>query len=214
MRVGFDMATKQPKKLSGVSSEAAKRSTGLNWDEWLSVLDDAGAKNWAHKEIVAYLKENHDLSPWWQQMVTVSYEKAKGRRVVGQTADAGFQVGVQKTVPVSIDEAWTLLISPKGITCWLGNIGRSILTEGKSYETDTGTNGEVRVVKPGNRVRLTWQKSGMKRPVTLQIALVERGPGKTSVRVHLEKLPSQKAREEMKGHWKNALDDLARLAAS
>lgn len=34
------------------------------------------------------------------------------------------------------------------------------------------------------------------------------------IRVHLEKLPSQKVREETKRHWKNALDDFARSAES
>lgn len=69
------------------------------------------------------------------------------------------------------DEAWSLLSSRKEIACWLGKISRFSLKEGKTYKTDTKFEGEIRVVKPGNRVRLTWQKPGMKRPATLQIAL-------------------------------------------
>jgi uncharacterized protein YndB with AHSA1/START domain len=69
----------------------------------------------------------------------------------------------------------------------------------------------MRVVKPGQRLRLTWQRPGMKRPATLQITLVEGQPGKTSFRIHLEHLPSQKFREEMKSHWKDVLSDLAEM---
>lgn len=204
------MPKKQTKKLDGVSSEAVQKATGHDWAEWISLLDKAGAKKWNHKEIVAYLKETHKLSAWWQQTVTVAYEKSKGRRVVGQTADTGFQVGVQRAFPIGLDDAWSLLSSRKGIACWLGNVGHFSLTEGKTYKTDTGIEGEIRVVKPGNRVRLTWHRPGMKRPATLQIGLAKSGP-KTSFRVHLEHLASQKSRDEMKSHWRGVLEELARL---
>ena len=80
----------------------------------------------------------------------------------------------------------------------------------KTYKTVTGIEGEIRVVKPGNRVRLTWHKPGMKQPATLQIALLESGQ-KTSFRIHLEHLPSQKSREELKEHWRGVLDSLTKL---
>lgn len=208
------MTTKKTKRLDGVSSEAAKKATGHEWAEWILILDKAGAKKWNHKEIVAYLKDTHKLSGWWQQTVTVAYEKAAGRRVVGQTADTGFQVGVQKTFPIGIDEAWTFLSSRKGIACWLGKVSRLSLTEGKTYKTESGIEGEIRVVKPGKRIRLTWHKPSMKRPATVQITLVQIAPEKTSIRVHLEQLPSQAFREDMKRHWREVLGDFAKLMAS
>lgn len=208
------MPTKKSKKLDGISSEAAKKATGHDWAEWKSILEKAGAKNWNHKEIVAYLRNSYKLSGWWQQTVTVAYEKAEGRRVDGQTADTGFQVGIQKVFPIGIDQAWSLLSSRKGIDCWLGKVSRLALVEGKTYTTESGIEGEIRVVKPGSRLRLKWHKPGMKRPATLQITLVERAPEKTSIRVHLEHLPSQKVREEMKSHWQEVLGKLEDLAAS
>lgn len=207
------MAKKQVKKLDGVSDKAVQKATGHVWSEWFAILDKSGAKKWDHKEIVAYLKDNYELTGWWQQNVTVAYEKAKGRRVVGQTADTGFQVGVQKTLPISLDDAWALMSSGKGIACWLGKVSRLSLSEGKTYKTESGIEGEIRVVKPRNRVRLTWKRPGMKRPATLQVALVGNGQ-KTSLRVHLEHLPSQKFRDEMKSHWRGVLDELVELAAS
>jgi uncharacterized protein YndB with AHSA1/START domain len=204
------MAKKQSTKLEGVSNDAVKKATGHGWDEWLRVLDKAGAMDWDHKQIVAFLEKNYDLSGWWQQTVTVGYEKAKGRRVVGQTADAGFQVGVQKTLAIPLDEAWNLLTSSSGIACWLGNVNRFKLQEGKTYRTDTGMEGEIRVVKPRDRVRLTWKSPGMDHPATLQIALTPSANGKTALRVHLERLPSQATRDEMKAHWRGVLEELDR----
>ncbi len=199
-------------QLAGVSAAAVQKATGGDWEHWLHVLDEAGAKAWSHKQIVAHLRDNSDMSGWWQQMVTVGYEQARGRRVLGQTAGTGFQLGVQKTIPIGLDEAWTLLSSRKGVACWLGKVSRFSLAEGKKYCTDDGICGEIRVVKPHNRIRLTWNQSGMPRPATLQISLIETGESKTSIRVHLEHLPSQEFREQMKSHWQKTLKALAQLA--
>jgi len=201
------------KKLDGVSNEAVARATGRDWDAWLKILNRAGAKDWTHKEIVAHLKENHDLSAWWQQTVTVAYEKANGRRVVGQTADTGFQVGVQRTLKIDQADAWNLITSRAGLTCWLGKAPRFRLAEGKSYRTADGIEGEVRVVREGERVRLTWKSDRLARSATVQIALASPGAGKTSIKVHMENLPSQAMREKMKSHWQNVLDELRDLAA-
>lgn len=207
------MPQKQYKKAYGVSDAAVTKATGHDWDEWLSILDDAGAQDWDHKQIVAFLKDSHALSPWWQQSVTVAYEKADGRRVVGQTADSGWQVGVQKTLALSLEEAWALISSRDGLNCWLGKIPRFRLVEGKQFTTDSGVEGELRVVKPSNRVRLTWRPPDMGRPATLQIALRAVSEERTSVRVHLERLISQDWRERMKRHWKAVLLELEQLAS-
>ncbi len=198
-------------KLDGVTNAAVQKATGRNWDEWIRILRDAGAADWNHKEIVAFLAKNYELSGWWQQTVTVAYEKVTGRRIVGQTADTGFQVGVQKTIPVTRDEAWRLITSRSGIACWLGKVNRFSLVEGKRYATIAKISGEIRVVKNEQRIRLTWNRTDFMRPATLQIALAESAGGKTSLRFHMEHLPSAKVREEMKQHWKAVLEDLKEM---
>jgi uncharacterized protein YndB with AHSA1/START domain len=207
-----EMPTNSSQKIDGISSEAVRKGTGQSWEEWLDELNLAGADAWSHKEIVAYIQEHHDLSPWWQQMVTVGYEKGTAKRVDGETADAGFQMGVQKTFPLSAEESWKLLISKAGASCWLGKIARfAAPREGKTYRTDSGVTGEFRVVKPPDRLRLVWHPPELKRPATLQIALTPGANGKTAIRAHLEKLSSPEEREAMKSHWKRVLAELASL---
>src|SRR3712207_9511305 len=85
-----------------IANESVREATGRAWDEWLVALDAAGAADLGHKEIVAHLEREHpDVSAWWRQSITVAYEQARGKRVLGETADAGFQVGVQRTVALS-----------------------------------------------------------------------------------------------------------------
>ena len=76
------------------------KATGRDWDEWLDFLDALDAREMTHREIVGLVAGKGGLSNgWWQQMVTVGYEQATGLRIVGQTADASYQIGVQKTLP-------------------------------------------------------------------------------------------------------------------
>ena len=71
-------------RFAGVGSEAVARATGRAWDEWLKVLDRAGAKTMPHKEIALLLSRKFDVPDWWSQMVTVGYEQARGLRAVHQ----------------------------------------------------------------------------------------------------------------------------------
>jgi uncharacterized protein YndB with AHSA1/START domain len=88
------------------------------------------------------------------------------------------------------------------------------LVAGQQYVTAEGIEGEIRVVKPQERLRMTWRKPGLKRAATLQITLAATSAGKTAVRVHLERLPSQKYRQQMKSYWQEVLNGLADLASS
>lgn len=54
-------ATKQTTQMS---DEAVQAKTGKNWAEWFELLDAAGAQMMDHKQLVAYLKEQHQLSGW------------------------------------------------------------------------------------------------------------------------------------------------------
>jgi hypothetical protein len=67
-------------RLAGVRTEAVLKATGRAWDEWLRVLDRAGARRMPHEEIAALLARKFAVPGWWCQMVTVGYEQARGLR--------------------------------------------------------------------------------------------------------------------------------------
>jgi uncharacterized protein YndB with AHSA1/START domain len=190
------------------SDDAVRAATGRGWDEWTRILNDAGARDWSHKEIVAWLKRE-EISPWWRQQVTVGYEKITGKRIMGQTADAGFQVGVRKTYPLAIDELWRRLVEPEAMKLWLGSDDLR-LEPGLRYQGAEGE-GEIRVVKAGDRVRFTRSAAGGKPPSTVQIALSASGPGKTAITFHHERLGGPEERERMRAHWKRIADRLREL---
>ena len=64
-------------------------------------------------------------------------------------------------------------------------------------------------MKPGDRLRMTWQPDGWQAPATLQLALSQSGSGKTAIHAHLEKLPDADTREAMRKRWREALERIA-----
>ena len=42
-------------------------------------------------------------------------------RPTGLTKDAGWQVGVSRTLPIDVGAAWDYLLSPAGLAHWLGD---------------------------------------------------------------------------------------------
>jgi len=195
-----------------VSEEAVRAATGRGWAEWMALLDAAGAGDLDHRGIVDHLERAHggEVSSWWRQSIAVGYERARGMRVVGQTAGAGFQVGVQRTVSLGRDEAWQLLTTRADV--WLGAGAPLTLRPGTTYRVtgaDGGeVHGEIRVVRPGDRLRLTWCPAEWDAPATLQLTVQPRRPGRTTLHVHLDRLADAGARERMRAHWRGVLDRL------
>ena len=106
-----------------ISDAAVQAKTGRVWAEWFTLLDAKGAAGLAHREIAVALREQHGLSGWWSQMVTVAYEQARGRREPHQTA-RGYQVGVSKTVPVAVDALFT---------AWEDEVSRQALARRRTH---------------------------------------------------------------------------------
>ena len=126
-------------------------------------------------------------------------------KIIGQTKSVGFQVGVRRTFPISQEQAWALITTAEGVHAWLGEGTAVILEPGHKYHSKTGT-GEIRIVKPLEQLRLTWQKDGWSRRSTVQIRILPKESNKTTISFHQEHLSDQTVREEMKQYWENILD--------
>ncbi|MFC4619507.1 hypothetical protein ACFO4N_12370 [Camelliibacillus cellulosilyticus] len=54
-------------------------------------------------------------------------------------------------------------------------------------------------------MRLTWQKPEWTRPSTVQVRILPKDNGKTTISFHQEHLADPLVREDMKVYWENAL---------
>ena len=175
-------------KLAGVTTTAVLKATGRTWDEWLKVLDRAGAKKMPHKEIAALLARKFDLTNWWGQMVTVGYEQARGLREVHEQA-SGFAANASRTMAHALDKLYQAWHDPATRAQWLRDAPV-----------------EVKGATRGKYVRMKWTQGGS----NVDVGFTARGPGKTSVQVSHGKLKSAAEVARQKAFWKDAL---ARLEA-
>lgn len=126
-------------------------------------------------------------------------------RVVGLTEDAGFEIGVSRTVPYAPAEVWNFLASPGGTALWVGPGAVLEPTKGAPYATDDGTTGEVRSFRPDDRIRLTWRPASWSHDSTVQLVVRPAATG-ASVRFHQERLADADERERQRTHWRAVLD--------
>jgi uncharacterized protein YndB with AHSA1/START domain len=130
------------------------------------------------------------------------------RSEVGHTRDAGWQIGVSKTVDRSVEAVWSFITSPAGITIWLGE-GVTVLSErGAGYQTTAGVRGETRSIREPDRVRLTWQPPNWAHDTTLQLAVTPAGKGRAKLTVHQERLADAAEREQQRRHWQGVINAL------
>jgi uncharacterized protein YndB with AHSA1/START domain len=131
---------------------------------------------------------------------------------VGRTRDAGFQIGVRRTLPHPPATVWAALTSDAGLAAWLGSPveveGGAGLERGAAIRTSAGAEGEIRSVHPVDRIRARLHPPGRHAATTIQIALVPASTGTTLV-LHEEHLADAVEREARREHWRGIADELA-----
>jgi hypothetical protein len=167
---------------------AVAEATGRGWGEWLDILDAAGCRGMSHREIVALLDRRYALSPWWQQSVTVAYERARGLRAVHQKVD-GFAIGASRTIAASPDRVYRAWTDDFVRESWLP--GQPLL---------------IRSATRRKSIRGVWRDG-----TRLDVSLWPRGPGRCLVQVQHEQLWSAHDVERFRAFWKARLDVLQAL---
>jgi uncharacterized protein YndB with AHSA1/START domain len=129
-------------------------------------------------------------------------------RPVGLTQDAGWEIGVSRTVAAPREVVWDLLVSDEGRALWLGAGATPATEKGAPWSADDGTAGELRSFRPPERIRLTWRPPGWDHDSTVQVVVTAKGPDRTVINFHQERLAGAAEREHQRAHWSAVLDRL------
>ncbi len=192
---------------AAIGDEAVREKTGRGWDDWFAILDAWGAAEKGHAPIARHLAEDHGLSPWWSQTVTVRYERERGLREIGQRGEAFVATG-QRTVAAPAEAVYAALTEPGQLSRWFTREAEADLRVGGRYRNADGDRGEFLVLDPPHRLRFTWENPEHCPGTVVQADIVSKGPSKTTVRLEHAKLPDREGFEEMKEGWSWALDSL------
>lgn len=200
------MAKRPTKAATRVSDEATVRATGKTSAEWYALFDADHAELWSHKERVGFLRRHGIEAGWWQQMITVNYERARGLRLLGETRGAGFEFGLSRTLSVAPERAWELLTAGIGLQAWAGDGTELELRKGASQQL-RGKRVEVRGITPGVRVRLAVTEPGVPQRL-IQMSVVPAAGGRASIRFHEEHLPGLAARKRAERRWHDVMEEV------
>jgi len=173
-------------KLAGVGSDAVLKATGKGWDEWLRILDRAGARKMAHKDIALLLSRRCGVPSWWSQMLTVGYEQARGLRDVYQHAD-GYAANTSRTFEVDVTQLFEAWNDSRTRARWLPKAPI-----------------EVRRAVESKSMRMTWMTGSSR----VDVNFFSKGSGRSQVQVEHGKLPTSTAVTRQKTYWSAALGRL------
>lgn len=174
-----------------VSDAVIRRRTGHGWEHWFGVLDAWDAVDKPHGENARRLRETHDLDGWSAQAVTVSYERARGLRAVGE-GPGGFTAGASKTVAVPVERLHAAFVNESVRRLWLpeATLRLRTATAPKSARFDWG-DGETRV----------------------NAGFVAKGDAKSTVGLIHERLGDADEAQRMKAFWRERLATMREVLA-
>jgi hypothetical protein len=169
-----------------MSDEAIRTRSGRGWEEWFDLLDEWGAADRTHTEIARWVSKEQGLDGWSSQSVTVSYERARVGRALGEHAD-GFSVTASKTVAVPVERLYEAFVSGTRRKRWLpdGQLRVRTSIEPKSARFDWG-DGTTRVA----------------------VGFTAKGDDKSQVALEHSRLADAKEAERMKAYWRDRVATL------
>jgi hypothetical protein len=163
-----------------MSDASVAKKTGRTWKEWVSVLDRGGAAKLAHPKIASLLHEEHGLTSWWAQTVTVGYERIRGLREKGQKRDGTFAVNKSKVYPVSLEALWK------------GFCRCDIWLEGAKLRMSKATKHKT--------MHMRWADG-----TPVDVGFVSKGPAKSQVALSHSKLATRAEAARLRTFWAERL---------
>lgn len=181
-------ATDDGKPPLPVSDESIRARTGRGWEEWFDALDEWGAPDRPRRDIARWVAEQLTIEPlgWNAQAITMSYERARRGRAVGEHPD-GFRAGVTKTVAVPVDRLFDAFVDTTERTRWIadGQLRERTATRPKTAHFDWGDG-----------------------PSRVHVTFVAKDAEKSTATISHERLADAKERDRMKRYWNERTDAL------
>ncbi len=168
------------------SDEAVLARTGRRRAEWFALLDAWGAADRSHRDIARWLATEHEVDGWWAQEVTVDYERAIGRRQVGEHLD-GFSITVSRTIGVPVERLFDAFVEADLRARWLPDVELT-----------------VRTATPHRTARFDVGGG----PTRLAIGFTAKGPDRSTVAMEHARIPDADAAERWKASWRDRFADL------
>ncbi|WP_193104893.1 hypothetical protein [Brachybacterium sp. FME24] len=181
--------------------------TGTALATWVDRIEQAGGRDLDHTAIARLLPERWDITEWWAQGVTVTYEQLIGRRVVGQSCEGDFAASASRTLvgdPDAVRARWDAYMTPAR---------RARLGLEEPSLTDTATWRYWRAaVEDGTRLSVNiTAKAAAKGSATRSPGAGSSRNPRSTLSIEHKGLGSAADRDAWKAAWTRTLDDFTAL---
>jgi hypothetical protein len=170
------------------SDERNRERTGRGWEAWFELLDSWNAESMSHTEVVARVGALPGLADWDAQAVATSFERARGKRAVGERLGGDrFVATASRTIAAGAEQLFMAFVDPSRRAGWLPDtvLSERTVSKPKSARFDVG--------------------EGTSR---LLVTVEARGPARSTVVVEQSKLADAGEREARQAYWRRRLATL------
>ena len=167
-----------------------RRGTGREKADWFAVLDEWGADGRPYRETAAWLRDQHGISAWWAQKITVEYEQARGTRPPGIRRDGTFEVTGSKSIAAPAERVLEAFTNARLRKKWLPDATL-----------------RARGTEAADTARFDWGDDGERLSVTVAAS----GAGRSQVAIGHDHLPDADAATAAKAAWRERLSALKDL---
>lgn len=184
-----------------VSDARVRERTGHGLDHWFVVLDQFDAVAKGHTAAARHLRQDHGVDGWYSQGITVSYERARGLRVLNQRVDGVFEVSASKVVSALPADVVAAVSRPRRRAAWTAGVDADLVAALVAALKSSA--GFVTRADGLARFRYRWG-------ATVVQWYVEPKPGdKSTITVANAKLADGAMLESRRAQWRAALAALA-----
>jgi len=176
---GKQIRVSQYAEIAGMSDDAVVKRTGKNWKQWVRTLDAVDATQMPHRDIARHVREHFEVTDWWAQMVTVSYERIRGLRDIGQRRGGKYDANKSKTFAVPVTQLYGAFSDARKRRRWLPGIDLRIRTSRRDKS-----------------MRITWPDD-----TKVDVYFVAKGAKKSTVSVQHRELAQKSDIEKTKTRW-------------
>jgi uncharacterized protein YndB with AHSA1/START domain len=146
----------------------------------------------SHRDIARHVHEEHQISGWWAQSVTVGYERIRGLREMGQRRGGAYEMNKSKTLHVPLAKLYRAFSTARTRNRWL-----------------PGVKPQIRKASPEKSIRMTWDDGS-----SVHAYFTAKGEQKSQVAIQHASLPTKSAANTMREYWGERLGALADLLDS
>lgn len=120
-------------------------------------------------------------------------------------------VSVQRALACEVERAWRAWSDPKEMSVWFKPRHQQRFAEGGTYRNSDRDRGEFRRIwstSKGSFFRMSWENKRHSPGSSVQVEILDRGPGRCTVRLTHARITTDEEREELRAAWSRALDSL------